>query len=186
MAINSTFTNDICSGEIHSDRYDLIIIGTIHESVKDNMVYYMAASPPDYHASRSGSALPFIDQEQAFTGSPNKGKFQLQSNKFQLNLIYPNSYMIGLGSVLVPPTLYLSFKSVNGESRYASIKISEGIPYRSLTYPSEGGCARRSPEFYNNHASLPIRNNQEEILRQSAYPITNTMPSNYWGMKPSM
>ena len=177
------FQTDNCIGEIHHDRYDMIINGSLNESPEDGFLYYIAASPPDYHISYSGSALPFANKDQAFEGTPNIGRVEVSHNKFTINLIMPNSYMTNLGSALVPPTIYLSFK-VKGhdETKFAVIQVSDGVPYRSLTHPFN----RRDAMFYNNHHNLPIRKNQEEILRQSAYPCKNIVADNFWGMKPAL
>ena len=69
---------------------------------------------------------------------------------------------------------------------YHTIQIDEGIPFRTLTYPSPPSQnPRTSPMFYHCHRNqLPIRG-QETILRDSGYPEVNEMPSNFWGLKPS-
>jgi hypothetical protein len=147
----------------------------------------MAANPPDFRTSYSGSALPFASKDQAFEESPNIGKVTIVNSKFTIKVLFPNSYMIGLGSVLIPPTVYLQYITTkDNEVHNFSIQVSNGIPYRTLTYPLAGGCARQQSVFYSNHHCLPIRKNQEEILRQSAYPQRNIEPSNFWGDKPSL
>ena len=180
------FHTDICSGTINVDKNDLTITGKIHTQSQDGILNFIAASPPDYHSSYSGSGLPFSSKEQAFENTPNKGNVTLSNRQFIIHLIYPNAYMIGLGSITIPPTVYISFKLENGEVQRAHVQVSEGIPYRSLTYPLGGGCGRRNANFYNNHWCLPIRKNQEELIRQSSYPKKNIMPDNFWGMKPSL
>ena len=190
--MNNLFKTDFCSGDIEINKgYDVIVNGQLNERAADGVIYYVASSPPDYRTSYSGSGLPFANRHDAFEGTPNTGQVSLNHDgSFQLKLAYPNSYMIGLGSVTVPPTVFISYKLDNGQTRQVSIKISEGIPFRSLTYPvhdkSSGACGRHGPSFYSNHHCLPIRQNQEEILRQSAYPKYNLVPDNFWGMKPSV
>jgi len=177
------FNNEHFSGEIHVDKYDVILYGIMKEHPKDNLLYYMASSPPDYHISYSGSALPFQSKDQAFEGTPNVGKVLVDKNKkFMIKLVMPNSYMIGLGSVTIPPTVYMSFLAHCGATKFANVKVSEGVPYRSVTYP----VSRNSAMFYNNVYSLPVLNNQEEVLRAGGYPSLNVMPENFWGQKPSL
>ena len=159
---------------------EFTVNGTIQDPVDDNKIMYYAASPPDFRTTYTGSGLPFANQEQAFYNTPNKGFVRLNNGKFSIELLYPNSYMVGLGTVTIPPTLYIEYLS-NGKKEEVSIKLSEGLPYRMLTYPSIGR-ARSSPEFYRE--DLPVRT-QEQILRDSGYPSTNVTPDNYWGLKPS-
>jgi hypothetical protein len=185
------FQTDHCMGEIHLDRYDLTIYGSLNIAPVDGFVYFIAPSPPDYHISYSGSALPFATKDQAFEGTPNVGRAEVSKDKHQfvIKLVMPNSYMVGLGSVTVPPTVYLSFKAHGcDETKFAVLQVSDGVPFRSLTYPQGNavGCARHDATFYGNHSCLPVRKNQEEILRQSAYPSKNVIPTNFWGMKPSL
>ena len=69
-------------------------------------------------------------------------------------------------------------------THYHSIKISNGIPFRTLTYPAPPTKnPRLGPEFYVSNLPLPIRG-QETILRSAGYPKTYTMDDNFWGMKP--
>jgi hypothetical protein len=186
------FDNIYCSGQIYDNRnkstYDITIIGTLKEPILEDIIYYIAASPPDYRTTYTGSALPFANQSQAFDNTPNKGTVRVQGGQFKLDLMYPNSYMVGLGSVTVPPMVHLEYKLLSGQKRNVSIKISDGIPYRSLTYPTggDGNCARRDATFYSVHHCLPIRNSQEQILRESGFPEKNQMPSNFWGKKPAL
>ena len=177
----NTFKNEHCFGEIHVDKYDVVMYGVMREHPKDSLLYFMASSPPDYHISYSGSALPFQNKDQAFEGSPNIGKVEVDKhNNFTIKLVMPNSYMIGLGSVIIPPTVYMSFVAKCGMKKFGNVKISEGVPYRSLTYPT----SRKSAMFYDNVYKLPVRNQEE--LRDGGYPPHNTMPSNFWGLKPSL
>lgn len=159
---------------------EFTVNGAIQNPVDDNKILYYAASPPDFRTTYTGSGLPFANQEQAFYNTPNKGIIELNNGNFSIQLLYPNSYMVGLGTVTIPPTLYIEYLS-NGKKEEVSIKLSEGLPYRMLTYPSIGR-ARSGPEFYNE--DLPIRT-QEQILRDSGYPGVNITPDNYWGLKPS-
>lgn len=186
MAFVTQFQNVYCRGEIKQGKnHDLTIRGQVHEPVQDNAIYYIAAAPPDYRATFTGSGLPFANETQAFQNTPNLGKAILQNNSFEFSLMYPNSYMRGLGSVMIPPTVFLEYKDMSGKTKSFSVKVSEGIPFRSLTYPYEK-CARKDAMFYSVHHCLPIRKNQEQILRQSEYPSENVMPDNFWGLKPAL
>jgi hypothetical protein len=175
---------------IAKNNRDITIIGQINEPILENEIDYFAASPPDYRTTYTGSGLPFHSYDQAFDNTPNIGKVNVNNGKFKIELMFPNSYMVGLGSVTIPPTLYLRYKLLNGEVKKVSIKISEGIPYRMLTYPGSisGGsksCARNSAMFYSNHHCLPVRT-QEQVLRDSGFPGRDHLPENYWGLKPAL
>lgn len=186
MDIIQNFETLYCKCQIiTTGKYDLKIKGTIEENVKDSTIYYMAAAPADHRATYTGSGLPFKDQIQAFDNTPNVGIVKLDmSNSFEINLMIPNSYMVGLGSVTVPPTLYIEYINGSGEKKLVSIKVSNGIPYRSLTYPVAPK-ARGSVSFYDSQFGLEVRG-QEQILREAGYPKVNEMPANHFGTKPPL
>jgi hypothetical protein len=173
-----------CEGEIiqvSSDLTDITVFGKLQESVSDGFVRYVAASPPDYRATYTGSGLPFASHAQAFHNTPNRGIVQLVDNTFEIKLMYPNSYYIGLGTVMVPPTLYVFYRNSEGVDRNIPIQISTGVPYRTLTYPPN----RKDAMFYKWGWSMPVRT-QEQVLRDSGYPSFNTMDINHWGLKPPL
>lgn len=184
MVIN--FQNAFCKGNIQSiGKYDIKVEGRINEIVKDGTINYIAATPADYRATFTGSGLPFANQLQAFENTPNTGSVQLrEDNSFEIYLLTPNSYMIGLGSIQVPPTLYISYLNENNETKIVSIKVSQGIPYRNMTYPAFPR-ARSGPQFYDSQFYLPVRT-QEEILLDATYPKVNAMSLNHWGLKPPL
>jgi hypothetical protein len=180
----SAFRTIYCDGYItkyESNKNDLRVEGVIHEGIQNNTIYYFAASPPDYRATYTGSGLPFANAQQAFDNTPNKGNLKLLDGTFQIDLMFPNAYYTSLGTVCVPPTLYISYTNNMGKERNVSIKLSEGIPYRSLTYHMK----RKDAMFYGHGWSLPVRT-QEQILRDSDYPSTNQMPNNFWGLRPPL
>jgi hypothetical protein len=150
----------------------------LKDYIDDNQVRYVASAPPDYRYSFSGSALPFANPSQAFQNTPNKGLVYVTGNAIQLKLLYPNSYYIGLGTLLIPPMVSLHYKS-HGEEKVINIQIQDQVPYRLLNYPK----ARINSTFYRGTECLPTRT-QEQILRDSAYPKKNTTPLNHWGLKP--
>ena len=179
------FKSDICDGEIKiNGKNDILVKGRIHDSVKDKRVFYIAAAPADYRSSFTGSGLPFANQVQAFDSTPNVGMVELDDKKFEIGLMLPNSYIVGLGSVTIPPTLYIEYLNGENRVRQITIKLSNGIPYRSLTYPMTPR-ARTSATFYDSQFYLPVRS-QEQILLDSGYPSINAMPKNHWGLKPPL
>lgn len=184
--MSANFNSIFCSGQINKiNNYDMQVIGHITEPVKDNYVYYIAAAPADYKMSYTGSGLPFYNQIQAFTNTPNQGTVSLDdNNQFVINLLMPNSYMIGLGSVQVSPTLYITYENNKNERKDVTIKLSDAIPYRTLTYPLDPR-PRNNVLFYDSQFYLPVRS-QEEILLSAGYPKRNVTPFNWWGYKPPL
>lgn len=161
---------------------DMRVHATLDDFVDDGVIHYIAASPPDYRTSYTGSALPFASPQQAFQGTPNRGKVAVQGDSVVLNLLYPNSFYIGLGTVIVPPTLYLYYR-VGGKNKEMAVKLSDGVPYRFLTYPMKFTQPRDGAHFYHGMHELPVRT-QEQIFRDGGYPSTNKMAKNFWGLKP--
>jgi hypothetical protein len=165
-----------CKAKIKNVNNDVTVSGIIKD-LKNKKIKYVAATPPDYRATFSGSGLPFQNQLQAFDNTPNVGEITLDhNNQFIIKLMMPNSYAVGLGSVIVPPTLFLIY-----DDKTISIKLSEGIPYRHLTYPIQ----RSGVEFYATQFNLfPIAQDKQLIL--SRYPQTNNQASDYFGYRPPL
>lgn len=166
-------------------KYDIIIKATIAENVVDGRIKYLAAAPMDRRASYTGSGLPFANGRQAFENTPNKGTIELGNmNKFEIKLVMPNSYYVGLGTVEVPPSLFIFYNNGHEDKRIV-IRLGNSVPFRSLTYPTgmETEAPRTNAMFYAGIEKLPVRT-QEEILRSAAYPETDTMYKNHWGLKP--
>jgi hypothetical protein len=182
------FEQAFCRGEIlYSENEnllgkDLTVRVTITDIIDSGLVRYIASSPPDYHYSYTGSALPFANPAQAFDQSPNKGEIQTFDGNFTVKLLYPNSYYIGLGTVLVGPSLSLYYKS-GGEEKVIVIKIANEVPFRLLTIPRGETYIRNSPLFYKGMETLPVQT-QAKILARSAYPCKNKTSDNFWGLKP--
>lgn len=183
MSATTSFNEPSCNGTINFENAEVIVTGRIFDRVNGNRIHYFAASPADKRMSFTGSGLPFANAKQAFDGSPNKGIVVVGiDNSFEIKLMMPNSYYASLGTVLIPPTLYIYFD--NGiEERKISIKLSDGIPFRMGTYPNGLTMPRRDAQFYSSMWDLPVRT-QEDILRSSAYPLKNKMDENFWGFKP--
>jgi len=163
-------------------RKDMSVTITFDEIIDDNTVSFIAASPPDYRTSFTGSGLPWSSWKQAFENTPNKGTIDIGSGEAIIQIVYPNSFYSGLGTVIVPPTLYLEY-STGGQERKKAIKLSDGVPYRLLSYPMKFTKPRKNVMFYDGIWELPVRT-QEQILRSAGYPDVNHMSSNFWGLKP--
>jgi hypothetical protein len=168
------------TGAQGSDGEDILVRGllSIKSAPDGGQIYFLAAAPPDYRSSFSGSALPFANADQAFYNTPNRGVVKVAlDGSFEITLRVPNSYYVGHGTVRVPPTLHIVYYN-RGERVSSSLQVSEGVPYRSLTYPAK----RANAMFYSPYDS--DARSQEEILRASAYPDVNTEAPNFWGSKP--
>ncbi|MEW5315018.1 MAG: hypothetical protein WDW38_006475 [Sanguina aurantia] len=151
---------------------------------RDTVVRFVAAAPADHRGSFSGGGFPFTNEDQAFSGTPNMGVLPVDvDGSFRVDLLQPNSYYKGLGTVLVPPTLYVGYVR-SGQMQAVSAVLGPPTPFRTLTYPH----ARHDVMFYDrgSHDVLnPDRDarTQEQILRESAYPITMLKePSDFWGL----
>lgn len=153
------------------------------DPVDGDRVRYVAAAPADHRASYSGSGLPFPNLAHALHGTPNRGEARLEGGVATLALRLPNAYYAGLGTILVPPKVYLQYHS-GGQARFVPIQLTESVPYRLLTYPMHPR-SRQDARFYDGGWELPVRS-QEQILRDAAYPLAQTTPSNHWGLKPPM
>lgn len=171
------FNQNLCSGNINNEsKGDLLITGNIHNGKINDKLMYWAAAPANHSASFSGSGLPYPNPEVAYDRTPNVGTVLLSENgTFAIRIKYPNSYYTTLGTGYIPPILNL--KLCDGET--TSIQIDDGIPFRSLTH-----IKKHTVDFYNT----PQQNvrSQEEILRNNAYPSHNSMPSDFWGLKPPL
>lgn len=181
------FQSAYCRGIVHERKlgfYDLVVEGVLNDEISGPL-HYIAAAGADRRASYTGSGLPFANHSQAFENTPNVGKVEVGADRsFRIPLITPNSYMAGLGTAQVPPTLYLNYMRPGGAPRTVAIKVAEPIPYRSLTYPTEPR-ARVDATFYDSQFDL-VPKTQEQILYDSAYPCDLRTHSNFWGMKPPM
>jgi hypothetical protein len=163
---------------------DIVVRGVLPEK-SDGTVRYVAAAPSEYMSNFSGSGLPFASAEQAFHNTPNRGRVRTAEDgrTFEIRLYLPNTYMrVGEWSTPVKPTLYIQYGTPSGDSKAYSIRVSDGIPYRSLTYPR----SRTDVSFYSSQFHLPIRS-QERILREAGFPSTNAAtPRDHFGSKPPM
>jgi hypothetical protein len=178
------FSAPTCNGNIERVSTKIVVKGTISDNVVDGRIRYVASAPIDRRSSFTGSGLPFANAQQAFDNTPNKGNIELRSNntfEIKINEI-PNSYYAGLGTVLVPPSVFIMYHDGN-EIKKMCIQIAEPIPYRMLTYPMSNTFARKDAQFYAGGFELPVRT-QEQILLDSCYDVHVPMKENFWGLRP--
>jgi hypothetical protein len=173
-----SYINSICTGSVKvNNNYTVSVEGTISSSIPNNMInkiQYIAAAPGQRLTSFTGSLLPYTNANQAFESTPTKGMLQVGSNReFSLTIHMPNSYYGNLGSVIIPPTLYLNVGNIK-----ANIVLHNPVPFRSITYPMQ----RSDVLFYDGMWDLPVRT-QEDILRSTAFNLKCNQ-SNFWGEKP--
>ena len=175
--------NEICCKNIQQQARikmtDLVFDGKLPSAPDGHTAQFIAAAPADYRSSFTGSGLPFANADQAFYGTPNRGKIAIHPDgTFTVRLRMPNSYYVDMGTTLVPPTLHL-FCTKDGSKKHAAFRVSHPIPFRTLTYQA----TRTGPEFYDTDSKF-IRS-QERILLASGYPECNVSPSDFWGGKPA-
>ena len=177
-------TNPYCDCRMSIDdvTHTVELIIQMKVVVDGHKVSFIAAAPIDRHASYSGSALPFASAEMAIDGSPSKGTVHLDvGNATRIRVLIPNSYYSGLGTVLIPPTVYIVFQMA-GEEKVVAVKVEEPVAYRTLTYDRR----RTTAVFYDDLAKLPVRS-QEQVLRDSAYyPRPNAAKASFWGLRPAL
>tara|TARA_B110001469_G_C9636615_1_gene319289 strand:- start:999 stop:1580 length:582 start_codon:yes stop_codon:yes gene_type:complete len=182
------FDDDFCNAVIETNQNGNIIVKGNLKLEKSNVkLVYWAANPADKIYSVSGSGLPFSSPDQAFSDMVNVGSLITNGKSFEFKLYYPNSYYVGLGSVLVHPQVYIKVCDPDIKSTVQVVKLGNPLPYKSLTHPLPPiKNYRHDVMFYQNN-ELTIRS-QEQILRDSAYPLFNVkppkMPDNFWGLKP--
>jgi hypothetical protein len=180
-----------CDVNIMSKDSSFLLNGTLKGDLlklsQANSVYvkYWAANIPNYNSNFSGSGLPFPTEEIAFENTVNLGKVQVLRGNFSFSMRYPNSYYINMGATYVPPEVQIQVcdENNNNVSDVQHINLGQGIPFRTLTWPNQRNW-NNGAMFYNV-PNLPVRN-QEQILKDSAYPKVNVMPKNFWGTKPPM
>ena len=178
-----------CKGvAVNGGSGDVVVQGEVKSATPDPTIVFWAPNPPTWSQSYSGSGLPFHDSIQAYQKSPNVGAVKAVNRKFEFRIKFPNSYYVGLGSLYVPPVVHFKICEEGSDTKkYHTIELGNGIPYRTLTYPSPpSNRPRDSPMFYYcNKNQLPVRT-QEQVLRDSGYPEDNKMHDNFWGLKPPL
>ena len=152
-------------------------------------VRFAAAAPPERRASAEGSCLPFANETQAFEGSrAMRGVARAvvgdyPTYRVQLRAV-PNAYYADLGTVRVPPAVFVTYTHGGKQVRGAA-KVDEGVPFRTLTYPA----LRGSAAFYD--VATKAARSQPDILYASAFPpnpakTQASTPDEFWGGKPPM
>ena len=166
----------IINGKLKGDLLNLSLNNNLY-------LKYWAANTPTYNSNFSGSGLPFPTEEIAFENSNNHGVSKISNGNFSISMRYPNSYYKNMGTEYVFPEVMVKIFDNNNVavSNIQHINLGEGIPFRSLTWPWQRDW-NEGPLFYKVD-NLPVRN-QFQILVDSAYPKTNNMPQNFWGLKP--
>jgi hypothetical protein len=182
-----------CNVKVSQNPYGCIVVeGQPRDPLRSKLltmgpVYlqYWAANPPTYLTSVSGSGLPYPNPETAYENTPNVGKVRLgAAGRFRFRINFPNSYYKHLGKTLVRPHVKFLFRDSQGNmiGNIISVKIGQGIPYRSLTWPEKRNW-NIGPLFFCGRESLPIRT-QAQILADSGYPCVNREAPNFWGLRP--
>ena len=187
---SSTKELPLCKVDITKDENSLIVNGSLKGNVlnlsNSNNLFlrFKAASSPTYSSNFSGSGLPFPNTDIAFENSENIGTCNISNGKFSFSMRYPNSYYINMGATYVHPEVQIQVFDSNNRSvsEIQHINLGEGIPFRTLTYPSQRDW-NEGPLFYKED-NLPAVRSQEQILKDSAYPNINKVPRNFWGKKP--
>ena len=171
------FDKDRFKGVILLNKDKLIITGDVKDEL-DNTQYikYWAADPINNTYSFSNRGKPFHNKDQAYTKKVNIGKSKITNNRFTCSITMPNSYYINLGTDLIKPILNIQ---MDGDNKYDFIQLSDGIPFRSLSLPSN------HKESFTN-VTLPEDRSQSEILSDSAFPAKNKNQENFWGFKPPL
>ena len=166
----------------NTNNNSFVISGNVNTNdFEQRFIKYTAANPPTYNNSFSGSALPFPSEEIAYENTPNRGVVEIINGQFSFTIRYPNSYYINIGTIYVKPHLKLILvdKDNNTIGKQRVIELGEGVPFRTLTWPSQRDW-NNGPLFYQNN-NLPVRT-QNQILLDSAYPSENIVPDNFWGL----
>ena len=175
--------NYSCEGIVlDSGDGEFVVKGSVNSIAVNPTVIFWAANPPTYTQSYTGSGLPYPNADIAYENTPNRGAVLAQGGQFEFRVRYPNSYSMGLGSVLVEPCVHIKVCENGKSGEVETIKLGNGIPFRSLTYPpiQKDTAPRKNPMFYSGRQNLPMRT-QEQILRDSCFPEENVMPENFWG-----
>ena len=116
----------------------------------DGKVSYAAAAPCTRGASFDGSCLPFANETMAMQGGSRGQAEASEEGTYRAKIAMPNAYYAGLGTKYVPPAIHVSYVSRN-ETFRGSAKVANGVPFRTITYPS----SRTGPEFYLKNPKNP-------------------------------
>jgi hypothetical protein len=188
---NKFFDKTLCQGEIINNLDGNIVVKGKLKIPKQNVrVVYWASNPPDGTYSFSAAGMPYPSPEIAFENTVNKGSIISDGDSFEFKIYYPNSYYVGQGSLYMPPHVFVKICDPEYDN-VETIQLGPGIPFRTLTPPGPPTKNHRnSPLFYYNESlkNMDVRT-QEQILRDSGYPVFDVippkMPDNFWGLRPT-
>ena len=145
-------------------------------------ILYWACNPPNYMSSFSGSGLPFNNPDIAFENTSNIGLVKVINGIISINISFPNSFYINFGKKLIEPTIFYKKYNYDNDLEFDNtvhiINLNNRIPYRGKYFNDNKGVMN----YYTNNSCINLEN-QESILRKTAYPNKNIMPSNFWGFK---
>ena len=179
---NTYFQKLNCEGMVEkTPSGDFLVQGRLKNHDADAKIMFWAAAPSGYRTSFTGSGLPYPNPEVAFENSPNRGIVRANNSEFSFKVYSPNSYYTGLGTVYMPPHIFFKVCDTRKSDTVHTIKLGEGVPYRMLSYPNVAKGARSNPLFYDGRDQQPVRS-QEQILRDSGYPLKNEMAKDFWGL----
>lgn len=162
---HTEFTKDCISGTIgySDDKRSICVKGKIDDNVGRGIIEYLAAKPVATHMNLAAAGLPHANGLIAFANTPNKGSYELMlGNRFEIWLDDPGSYYVGGTTVLVDPTLYIRYRSVD-KIKIVGIKVNEPVPYRTLTWPMK---ARSTADPWTK----PVRS-MYQMYEEQTYPI---------------
>lgn len=179
---------------------------TVQPPSQSGIVQYAAAAPYMRNSSFDGSCLPYPNLETAMNGPhatqgtarlPKEEEEEEKSKEetkkkpiptYQARFPMPNSYYVGLGTELVPPSMEVGYVAIDGTVARGRVSLAPGAaPYRTLTYPA----IRTSPDFY--YPPRPAdQQTQADILAISGYKPKDaytaaaapTTPAAFWNGKP--
>ena len=172
-----------CEGVVlDSGDGEFIVKGHVNSLTSNPTIIFWAPNPPTYCTSYTGSGLPYPNSEIAYENTPNRGAVVANSGHFKFRVRYPCAHYAGLGSLYLEPYVNIKVCEEGSDGKIQQIKLGNGIPFRSLTYPptEKNTRARKNVMFYAGRDKLPIRS-QEQILRDSGFPEENKVPQNFWG-----
>ena len=157
-----------------------LVSGNVSSILGNKFIKFFAANPPTYNSTFTGSGLPYPSEDVAFENTPNTGTIKVENGKFTFSIRYPNSYYMNMGNIYIPPCVKIVLIDDKNThlSEVMTINLGEGIPFRTLVSPEK----RTGPEFYKKD-DLIVRT-QYQILLDSAYPLVNKTPKNFWGAMP--
>lgn len=161
----------------------MLVTIPIPADATDGELHYQAAAPSDFRLAFAGSGLPFPSLRAAVESTPNRGTVRgAPGEPVTITLQYPNSYRDGeLG--VVGPSIHVAWRRADLEWAREVLPLGPRVPHRSLTYQPQR--VALGAMFYDGTHELEVRG-QEQVLRESAYPLRHQMPADTWGTRPRL